>query len=384
MIISVTGCSTCSRVFISRKKKRPSAPRMNSTVPSVAVARGGGERERRRRRFRRAAPPAGSRAGASSTIFWKRRCTEHSRSNEMDRAALAVAERSAPRCGAGVRHRSRRRCARRRNSAAPRWRRCARPRASSRGGAHDAHALAAAARRRLDQQRKADRLAAASRRPRGRRSRPPRAHRARPALAAKSRAEILSPISAIVSASGPMKTSPAACDAPRQSARSRTGSRSRDGSRRRPSLAPPRRSARSSRWAATGVSPEISTASSASRACGGARLDRVMDGDRFDPERAQRAHDAAGDLAAVGDQDLTKRNCWPSARCELMRWPRTWLGRSAVSVQPSSHPPGSSQAGERISENPATPAPSALPCGSWLSEATPPPPSARCSRKLKP
>jgi hypothetical protein len=36
VIISVTGCSTCSRVFISRKKKSRgwSASTMNSTVPA--------------------------------------------------------------------------------------------------------------------------------------------------------------------------------------------------------------------------------------------------------------------------------------------------------------------------------------------------------------
>ena len=32
--ISVTGCSTCRRVFISRKKNSPSAPSRNSTVPA--------------------------------------------------------------------------------------------------------------------------------------------------------------------------------------------------------------------------------------------------------------------------------------------------------------------------------------------------------------
>ena len=34
VIISVTGCSTCSRVFISMKKNRPSWSAMNSTVPA--------------------------------------------------------------------------------------------------------------------------------------------------------------------------------------------------------------------------------------------------------------------------------------------------------------------------------------------------------------
>ena len=33
--ISVMGCSTCSRVFISRKKKRPSSSRRNSIVPAL-------------------------------------------------------------------------------------------------------------------------------------------------------------------------------------------------------------------------------------------------------------------------------------------------------------------------------------------------------------
>ena len=35
-IISVTGCSTCRRVFISRKKKLLSCPATNSTVPALS------------------------------------------------------------------------------------------------------------------------------------------------------------------------------------------------------------------------------------------------------------------------------------------------------------------------------------------------------------
>ena len=33
---SVTGCSTCSRVFISKKKKLLSCPATNSTVPALS------------------------------------------------------------------------------------------------------------------------------------------------------------------------------------------------------------------------------------------------------------------------------------------------------------------------------------------------------------
>jgi hypothetical protein len=84
VIASVTGCSTCSRVFISMKKKfiEPSSrcSTMNSTVPAPTYFTA--------RAAATAARPIWARisglrpgAGASSSTFWWRRCTEQSRSN---------------------------------------------------------------------------------------------------------------------------------------------------------------------------------------------------------------------------------------------------------------------------------------------------------------
>ena len=81
MTSSVTGCSTCSRVFISMKKNSSgaSAPTMNSTVPAPTYPTD--------RAASTAAVPIASRCagassgdGASSTIFWWRRWRLHSRS----------------------------------------------------------------------------------------------------------------------------------------------------------------------------------------------------------------------------------------------------------------------------------------------------------------
>ena len=80
---SVTGCSTCRRVFISMKKKFISLPRcstMNSTVPAPTyfTARATATAASPMRRRRASVIPG---AGASSSTFWWRRCTEQSRSN---------------------------------------------------------------------------------------------------------------------------------------------------------------------------------------------------------------------------------------------------------------------------------------------------------------
>ncbi len=76
---SVTGCSTCSRVFTSRNEIVPSAARRNSTVPapryctSAQIARAASWNAARCASVR----PG---AGASSMSFWLRRCMEQSRS----------------------------------------------------------------------------------------------------------------------------------------------------------------------------------------------------------------------------------------------------------------------------------------------------------------
>ena len=124
------------------------------------------------------------------------------------------ARRRAPalRCVAAARCSARRKRGRRRNSAVPRAAAARRLSASSPRLAHDAHALAATAGRRLDQQRKAHRggtaveLAEVGAR---QRSGPPARHAAR----RRPRARILSPMRRIGRASGPMKVRPAWADA---------------------------------------------------------------------------------------------------------------------------------------------------------------------------
>ena len=81
---SVTGCSTCSRVFISMKKKLMSPPSrcstMNSTVPAPTYLTARAAATAASPICRRSASVMPG-AGASSSTFWWRRCTEQSRSN---------------------------------------------------------------------------------------------------------------------------------------------------------------------------------------------------------------------------------------------------------------------------------------------------------------
>ena len=80
MTHSVTGCSTCSRVFISRKKNRPSLRRRGTRrcrrrrSPTASAAATAAAHSRAR------IPSSTSGEGASSTTFWCRRWMEHSRS----------------------------------------------------------------------------------------------------------------------------------------------------------------------------------------------------------------------------------------------------------------------------------------------------------------
>ena len=88
---SVTGCSTCSRVFISRKyASSPLDQELDGAGVDVADLpgqpdRGPGERRRRTRSEMVA-------AGASSITFWWRRCTEQSRSKRCTHGAVRVGE----------------------------------------------------------------------------------------------------------------------------------------------------------------------------------------------------------------------------------------------------------------------------------------------------
>ena len=78
LISSLTGCSTCKRVFTSKKEIVPSRPIKNSHVPApmypasfiIALL------ERYSSSF---CASVKNGAGASSTSFWWRRCSEQSR-----------------------------------------------------------------------------------------------------------------------------------------------------------------------------------------------------------------------------------------------------------------------------------------------------------------
>ena len=92
MTSSVTGCSTCSRVFISRKQNSPCGVQdeLDGARADVAerLARGDRGLATARRAGRRRRPATAH----SSTIFWWRRWIEHSRSNRCDDGAVRVAE----------------------------------------------------------------------------------------------------------------------------------------------------------------------------------------------------------------------------------------------------------------------------------------------------
>ncbi len=100
-----------------------------------------------------------------------------------------------------------------------------------------------------------------------------------------------------------------------------------------------------------------------------ARLDRVMNRDRRQPALPQRARDPAGDLAAVGDQNLAEgikaRPVRPQATIGPLRHAALRpAASSTTSLQPSSGPPASSQiAGTEIQMS-IKACPSAFPCGS--------------------
>ena len=80
MTASVTGCSTCSRVFISKKYGSPWPSTTNSTVPALTYPTASAAATAASvRRARSSGVTTGE--GASSTIFWWRRWMLHSRSN---------------------------------------------------------------------------------------------------------------------------------------------------------------------------------------------------------------------------------------------------------------------------------------------------------------
>ena len=146
---SVTGCSTCSRVFISRKKK-PSSRQHELDRAGALVARRPARARPPPRPSARAAASSTAGEGASSTTFWWRRCSEHSRSPRCTQPPCAVGEDLHLDVAGAARGSARPARGRRRTPRRPRGvRRRARPAISS-VAAHDAHPAPAAARDRLD------------------------------------------------------------------------------------------------------------------------------------------------------------------------------------------------------------------------------------------
>jgi len=76
---SVTVCSTCTRGFTSMKKCLPCLSTKNSTVPAHRYLAAPVSRNESWKSAWRVASGRPS-AGAISTTFWCRRCTEQSRS----------------------------------------------------------------------------------------------------------------------------------------------------------------------------------------------------------------------------------------------------------------------------------------------------------------
>ena len=181
-------------------------------------------------RHRRSRPTA----GATSTTFWWRRCTEQSRSCRCTTLPCWSPRICTSMCLARGMYFSRNTA--RIAEGAPASL-CA---SSSRcveiaGLVHHAHAASAAAERRLDDQRKADLL-----RDLQRLRRDPSTGSSVPgsvgtsSFCASARAAVLSPISSSSSGRGPTKVMPASRAGPREVRRSPKESRSPDGSRRRP------------------------------------------------------------------------------------------------------------------------------------------------------
>ena len=129
--ISVTGCSTWMRVFISMKKKSPAVVVVEIFERAgAAVADRFGKRARRRRRASRARSRSSDGDGASSQTFWRRRCSEHSRSKQWT-TSLAVAEHLHLDVAGALDEASRDRGRRRRRRPAPRRCACGISRSSS-------------------------------------------------------------------------------------------------------------------------------------------------------------------------------------------------------------------------------------------------------------
>ena len=200
---SVTGCSTCSRVFISRKKNSPAGASEELDRAGADVADRAGGRDRRvaaagpaarRRPPATASPRRSSGAGAGSSTPARRappRCRAVGDDLDLDvpgRVSTYRSQNTVPSPNADAASRRAAATASARDSAVP----------------HDAHAPPAAAGGRLDQHRERVDL---------RRARPTVGSIGTPASASSAFASSLEPIIAIAFGGGPTQVSPASITA---------------------------------------------------------------------------------------------------------------------------------------------------------------------------
>ena len=166
-----------------------------------------------------------------------------------------------------------------------------------------------------------------------------------PCALAKLRAEILSPIRSIVSASGPMKTETGVLDRLREArilgekavaGMDGVGAGAQRGVDDLAGI-----EMRDHRRLARYLDSLVGHADVAR-----ASLGRVMDRDRAEPDRSQGSQDATGDLATIGDQHLREREGWCArlgvADAVHRRAMSGEVCTGSVSVHSSSKPPGSS------------------------------------------
>ena len=151
---SVTPCSTCRRVFISKKKKSSPSTR-NSTVPDALVLDGTGGRDGRlphalRVSASRPVPPVPPRRSSDAAVGPSTRGRRGARPSPWLSPMICTSTWRGE-----ARYRSRKTSSEPNAAPASRWPAATASRSAS-GPAHEAHAPAAAARRRLDEQRIAD------------------------------------------------------------------------------------------------------------------------------------------------------------------------------------------------------------------------------------
>ena len=231
MTASVTGCSTWMPGVHLEEENAPSSSTQELGRAGADVADRRGQPQRGRAERPRAARRRRAGAGASSSTFWWRRCTEQSRSPRW--MPRAVARRAASwistwRGALDVALEAARVVAERRQRLAPGGLDAAVELAAV---AHHPHAAPAAARRRLDQQREAER------RP-GRRR--PATHAGRRARHGQAAGLVLvAPARAAPSGGGPTNDDAGGGAGLGQRRRPRPGSRSRGAAPRRRPRAPP-------------------------------------------------------------------------------------------------------------------------------------------------